>query len=124
MLRGIPTLREPRRLRPWLFGIARRAVMDRLRRRYSAPVPEAIDVDAIATPDEGEGLAAEIEAMRDELETMPVTEREVLVLFYLRELTLVEVGDVLAVPVGTVKSRLFRAREMLRRRLARKGVRP
>jgi DNA-directed RNA polymerase specialized sigma24 family protein len=44
------------------------------------------------------------------------------VLFYLQELTLNELSDVLAVPVGTVKSRLFRARQLLRRTLTTKGI--
>ena len=48
---------------------------------------------------------------------MPVLEREVLVLFYLDELSLAELADVLAIPVGTAKSRLFRARRILRARL-------
>ena len=50
--------------------------------------------------------------MEDELARLPETEREVLTLFYLQELSLSEVADVLRVPVGTVKSRLFRARHM------------
>jgi DNA-directed RNA polymerase specialized sigma24 family protein len=45
---------------------------------------------------------------------LPIVEREALTLFYLRELSLEQVAEVLAVPVGTVKSRLFRARRMVR----------
>jgi RNA polymerase sigma-70 factor (ECF subfamily) len=50
-----------------------------------------------------------------------VTERETLTLFYLHELSLAEVADVQAVPVGTVKSRLHRARATLRDRLNERG---
>ena len=57
--------------------------------------------------------------MFHELARLPIVEREVLSLFYLQELSLTEVADVLGVPVGTVKSRLFRARQMLRRELVR-----
>jgi RNA polymerase sigma factor (sigma-70 family) len=67
-------------------------------------------------PDEDIGL------MHEELRAMPLVEREVLVLFYLRELPLDQVADVLDVPVGTVKSRLFRARRMLRARLEQRGL--
>jgi RNA polymerase sigma-70 factor (ECF subfamily) len=41
----------------------------------------------------------------------------VLSLFYLEELSLADVAQALAVPVGTVKSRLFRARQLLRQHL-------
>ena len=61
--------------------------------------------------------------MEHELARLPVTEREVLTLFYLRELSLAEVAEVLDVPVGTVKSRLFRARQLLRRELDPEGTR-
>jgi RNA polymerase sigma-70 factor (ECF subfamily) len=64
-----------------------------------------------ATDDLEEDLAAVEEA----LARLPVVEREALTLFYLRELSLGEVADVLGVPIGTVKSRLFRARKLLRR---------
>ncbi len=47
----------------------------------------------------------------------PVVEREVLALFYLQELTLQQIADALDVPQGTVKSRLFRARRLLKERL-------
>jgi RNA polymerase sigma-70 factor (ECF subfamily) len=48
------------------------------------------------------------------LEEVPLVEREVLVLFHLEDLSLEECAQVLGVPVGTVKSRLFRARQLLR----------
>ena len=48
---------------------------------------------------------------------LPAIEREVLALFYLRELTIEQIAEALGVPVGTVKSRLFRARKLLRHAL-------
>ena len=52
--------------------------------------------------------------MESALATLPVIERDVLALFYLDELSLAEVAAVSGVPIGTVKSRLFRARQLLR----------
>lgn len=123
VLRGIARLRHPERLRAWLFGITRRVVMDRLRVRYSEPAMVAIDDVDVAAGDAGD-LADDIQVLHEELNQLPLLEREVLVLFYLRELTLNELAEVLGVPVGTIKSRLFRARHSLRRQLEGKGVQP
>jgi RNA polymerase sigma factor (sigma-70 family) len=126
VLRALPRLREPARLRAWLFGIARRAVIDRLRQRYAEPEPVSVDDVDVAGPDAGEDLgedlAEELGLMHEALARMPFTEREVLSLFYLHEMSLGQLAEVLAVPVGTVKSRLFRARRMLRRHLVDRGV--
>jgi RNA polymerase sigma factor (sigma-70 family) len=124
VLRALPDLREPGRLRPWLFTIARRTSMDRLRRKYAEPASMPLDDVDVAGPDESLEPALELETMHHELERMPIVEREVLVLFYLEELTIEQLAEVLAVPVGTVKSRLFRARRMLRRQMTAKGVKP
>jgi RNA polymerase sigma-70 factor (ECF subfamily) len=122
VIRGIARLRDGARLRAWLFGIARRTVMDRLRVRYAAPHEadlEMADLEAAHVDPDVEG---DSQLLHDALEQLPVIEREVLVLFYLRELSLQELTDVLAVPLGTVKSRLFRARRLLRTRLHEKGM--
>lgn len=117
VIRGMSRLREPARLRPWLFGIARRVAMDRLRQRYAAPPLADVDaLDAVPGPEPGT-LDDDLDALDHELGRLPILEREVLTLFYLQELSLAEVADVLAVPTGTVKSRLFRARQLLRTQL-------
>jgi RNA polymerase sigma factor (sigma-70 family) len=123
VLRGIGRLRDGSRLRPWLFGIARRALMDRLRHQYAAPAGSDIDVAELAADQAVDSFEEEIATMEHELARLPATEREVLTLFYLRELSLAEVAEVLNVPVGTVKSRLFRARRVLRRGLDSEGTR-
>jgi RNA polymerase sigma factor (sigma-70 family) len=122
VLRGIPRLRDGARLRTWMFSIARRVVMDRLREKYAQPSVVPADEIEIQGPEPSNELEEDLGVLHDELARMPVTEREVLVLFYLNELRLTEMSEVLGVPVGTVKSRLFRAREILRRQLERRGV--
>ena len=119
--RGIGRLRDGTRLRPWLFGIARRALMDRLRHQYATPVDADVDLSALPADVCSDESEEELAAMERELARLPVIEREVLTLFYLRELSLTEVADVLGVPIGTVKSRLFRARRQLRRGLDSEG---
>lgn len=122
VLRGLPVLRDPKSIRPWLFGIARRVLMDRLRRAYAEPESVDLEADEISAADSSDELREELHAMYDALGKIPVIEREVLVLFYLEELSLSQVADVLTLPIGTVKSRLFRARRLLRSQITSAGA--
>jgi RNA polymerase sigma-70 factor (ECF subfamily) len=120
VIRGMPRLREGSKLRAWLFGIARRTLMDRLRHQYASAAAVDVDVDEIAVEtsfDDGEDLAA----LEQAVEKLPLIEREAVTLFYLEELSLNEIAEALTVPVGTVKSRLHRARRLLRQAISTRG---
>ena len=123
VLRGIGRLRDPAKLRAWLFGIAHRTWIDTLRKKYAVVVADIDEVDRHELPDPmiADDLEQEITAVEQELSRLPPIEREALTLFYLRELSLQEIAQALDIPVGTVKSRLHRARRMLRRELTGKG---
>lgn len=121
VLRNISRLHDGSKLRAWLFGIAHRTWIDRLRQQYAAPV--SIDVDLCELPDtEPDALELELSTMEQELARLPGIEREILTLFYLQELSLNEVAEALDIPTGTVKSRLHRARLLLRRELITRGA--
>lgn len=117
VLRGISGLRDGTRLRPWLFGIARRVAMDRLRRQYTQRTDDEAIIEEFAAPEPDVALESDLAALDSGLAALPVREREALALFYLRELSIEQMAVLLEVPVGTVKSRLFRARSLLRRQL-------
>jgi RNA polymerase sigma factor (sigma-70 family) len=121
-IRGIARLRDATRLRAWLFGIARRTLMDRLREQYARAAESggepADQPDDRHPPD----LEGDLQVLEIALAQLPILEREVLTLFYLQELSLADVADALDVPPGTVKSRLFRARQALRARMEARGV--
>jgi RNA polymerase sigma factor (sigma-70 family) len=123
VLRGIGRLRDPAKLRAWLFGIAHRTWIDTLRRKYAVVVTDIDEVDQHELPDPtaSDDLEQELAAVERELSRLPAIEREALTLFYLRELSLQEIAQALDIPIGTVKSRLHRARRMLRRELSGKG---
>ena len=125
VLRGIDKLRDGARLRSWLFGIGHRVLMGRLRQQYGRSECGDPVSDDIPAADEHETFLHELDlaVLMDELGRLPLPEQEVLTLFYLRELSLDDVSRVLGIPPGTVKSRLHRARKMLRQHLDRKGVR-
>ncbi|WP_433217088.1 RNA polymerase sigma factor [Microtetraspora malaysiensis] len=122
VVRGLPRLREPGRFAPWLFTIARRSVTDRLRGEY-AWAKEAPVVDDVVAEDPAEAMVDRV-ALVSFLADLPVLEREILVLFYLEDLPVEECADICRIPTGTVKSRLNRARRLLREHLEEKGYRP
>jgi len=117
VLRAIGRLRDPASLRAWLFGIAHRVAIDRLRARYRSPEFGDLEPERAVAAEPDDALERELATMEHELARLPVQEREILTLFYLRELSLADVATALSIPVGTVKSRLFRARRLLRREL-------
>ena len=61
-----------------------------------------------------DGAQLEIRDLQTALAALPVEQREVLLLIGLEQLTYAEASEALAIPIGTVMSRLFRGRERLR----------
>lgn len=124
VLRGLGRLREPERFRPWLFGIAHRTFIDRLRIRYALPVDTHADLNVLPDPRPGEDPIALQRDVHLGLDALPVIEREILTLFYLEDMPHADIATALAIPVGTVKSRLHRARTLLRHHLTEMETTP
>src|SRR5262249_29156255 len=107
----------------WLYGVAHQTALQARRaaaRRAAREVHGLPDAAEAARPDEG---AAEVLALLDqELSRLPGDYRAVVVLCDLEGRTRKEVSRHLGVPEGTVAGRLARARAMLAKRLARRGV--
>jgi RNA polymerase sigma-70 factor (ECF subfamily) len=120
VVRGLPRLREPGRFKPWLVTIARRSVMDRLRVQY-ADEPAHQGEELAGDPADAVLDRAELTAA---LALLPPAEREILVLHYLEDLRVEDCAQICGIPVGTAKSRLNRARRLMRERLEEKGYRP
>ncbi len=100
----------------WLFAILRSSFVDSVRGRKEA---EAADDEAAALPDEAdtpeEALirAADAASVRQAVDELPEPFRETIVLRELEEMSYREIGDLMKVPLGTIMSRLSRARRML-----------
>jgi RNA polymerase sigma-70 factor (ECF subfamily) len=116
-------------MRAWLFTILRHAFLDECRRRQRMPVTESVDDDALAVsaPDSHTwSPSAESEALRclpseaidRAFATLPPDWRLVVLLADVEELSYREIADVLAIPIGTVMSRLYRARKRLQDQLS------
>lgn len=119
IFRGIGRLRDPHRFRSWLFGIAHRAFADSLRHRYKAlPLAER---DADTLIDEAAPAHENLDLVEHGLARLAPVEREILTLFYLQELSIAEIAEALSIAPGTVKSRLHRARHLLREEFDKEG---
>lgn len=108
------------RLDAWLFRILRNAWIDMTRRHRTRgteidvdDVPEAATVDGRRLTEARLMLDAAARA----LESLPVEQREVLILVCYEELSYAEAAQVLGIPVGTVMSRLSRGRIALAEKL-------
>lgn len=124
--RELPRLRDRERFDAWLAQILVNACRSLLRRRRRTSVRE-IDVDGLADPSAGNGGAyagrgevedvPEVDLIRRAFERLDPTVRSLLVLHYVEERPLAEIGRILGSPVGTIKWRLSNARRALDRAL-------
>jgi RNA polymerase sigma-70 factor (ECF subfamily) len=104
-------------IRAWMFGIMHNRFVDVLRARRSRP--EEIAHDGAHEPAERprQTDALELRDLDRLLQRLPVEQREVLLLIAVEDLSYRQVAASLAIPIGTVMSRLSRARERLRQDL-------
>lgn len=112
------TFRGESSVRTWLLVIARNRAIN-AQRRYTPTMVSLADSPDIHSTDTGpyEAVARDFErsAVRQALEHLPDLHREILVLFFYHQLSGNEIAEVLDISVGTVKSRLHRAKEALKR---------
>jgi RNA polymerase sigma-70 factor (ECF subfamily) len=124
-IQAMGRLRADSNMKGWLFTILRNVWFNQLRKwRNSPPMIDAGDGDAdsIADPskDSHSLYASKVEAeqVRAAIQKLPVDFREIILLREYEDLSYQEIATVLACPVGTVMSRLGRARAKLRTLLA------
>jgi len=116
-------------VRSWLYGIASNMLRTRLRsegRARRAFVRAAVIVmteepDPTNLVDDADQIAGEIEVLRGALEKLRRDDRELLVLFAWEERSYAQIAETLAIPIGTVRSRMSRARGRLRELLHDSG---
>ena len=99
----------------WLLTIAHNRCCNRLKRRTVEPLETDSLICEVASPDQ---VASNREVWRrldEELERLPIEQRTAFVLAEVQEIPLAEIAVIEGVPLGTVKSRVSRAKEKLRR---------
>jgi len=115
-LRAIDRWQPGTRLDSWMFRIMRNLWIDEFRKTQSAaPLDDGADVEQIAGANGNRTVESHLMLARTRraIEELPEEQRSVLVLVCVEELSYREAADVLEIPVGTVMSRLARAREAL-----------
>lgn len=126
-LRGFSSFQQGTNFRAWIYRILRNTFLTS-QTGLKAMTSIDADVDAVAepatqsTPESILLARVEIETIQQALESLPLHYREVILLCDLEEMSYQEIGQALSIPIGTVMSRLSRARKAMRTRLAAKEV--
>jgi len=117
----------------WLYQITLNIIRDRFKKKelnyVSLDAPVETDdsefysqpADLTNNPEEIVTQKENIQAIQKAIYSLPLKYREIVVLRHLQDLSYIEIANILKLPTGTVKVRLYRAREQLRKILADSG---
>jgi RNA polymerase sigma-70 factor (ECF subfamily) len=124
---SLPTLYPNVHVKPWLFTVARNRSLDVLRRRRLLTFSEVETgneedegiflntiPDTSSTPEELVEQRDLQQAIQYAIQALPRTYRSVVLLYYKDQMNYAEIGQVLKMPVSTVKARFYRAKPFLR----------
>jgi len=122
---GLPSFRGDARFSTWLYRIAYNCALKQLeqRKRDRAIQVELQTEEMVASSTQEQRVDAEIESrarqalVHEQLANLPAKYRIVLVLRHLQDMTYEEMAEILTMPIGTIKTHLFRARNLLKERL-------
>lgn len=122
---GLPSFRGDARFPTWLYRIAYNCSLKQLEhRKRDRALQAAMQAEQVLQQVDDSVLAdAELEAhdrqtmIQEQISNLPAKYRVVLVLRHLQEMTYEEMAEALTMPIGTIKTHLFRARNLLKERL-------
>ena len=116
----------------WIYKIAHNAAVDHLRRHSTREqsLVNQVDGEQYDLPIESGRLSPEQESERAErrleieavVQQLPSAYRELIILRHSHDLSYDEIAEVMGLPLGTVKNRLFRAREVMRQQFVQRGI--
>lgn len=123
-LRGFSSFQAGTNFRAWMYRILRNSFLSsRTGLKVTVALDEGADESVLpaehATPESILIEQAKREAVQQALSDLPVPFREILLLCEVEEMSYQEIAEALSIPIGTVMSRLFRARKALRDLLRR-----
>ncbi|MCP4704066.1 MAG: sigma-70 family RNA polymerase sigma factor [candidate division Zixibacteria bacterium] len=121
---NLSSFRADAKLSTWIGRIATNRCLDFLGKKSLPLADEAFDkatestVDLRKKPDDNAEHTEISGLLRDEINKLPIVYKTIITLYHLDENNYAEIGKILKMPEGTVKSYLFRARKMLRQQLS------
>ncbi len=122
--KALPRYDQRASLSTWIYAITRNRCLSALGQRREAmslsDTAIAAEVDQIAVPGPGSEDAPAV--LRELLDLLPERYRKTLVLYYYEQRSVREVAEMLAIPEGTVKTVLHRARAELTEQLRQRGL--
>ncbi|HXL37820.1 MAG TPA: sigma-70 family RNA polymerase sigma factor [Ktedonobacteraceae bacterium] len=122
---GLPSFRGDARFPTWLYRIAYNCSLKQLElRKRDRALQVALEAEkTLENADDEQRENAELEArdreilVQEHLSHLPAKYRIVLILRHLQDMTYEEMAEILTMPIGTIKTHLFRARNLLKERL-------
>ncbi len=116
--RSLNSLRDWAAAKSWMYGITRNVFLNSVRREAvrARPLPPA-DPPELPTADERAEQNERARVLRGAISSLPPPRPEIVDLHYRQGLTLEEIAQKLGMPIGTVKTNLYRARAALRKEL-------
>jgi len=111
-------------LRAWMFTIMHNVYVNHVRANQSSVVTTMDEEIVLPSTRATQGDRLEVMDLQAALSRLPEEQREILLLVGLEQLTYEEAARVLGIPIGTVMSRLSRARERLRGVMSESGTQP
>src|SRR5437868_3711270 len=113
-LRGFGSFAPGTNFRAWMFRILRNTVLTSRSGSRDGPLEDEPEIADDATPETAFMQRFNRESLRAAIEQLPLQFREVLVLSDVENMSYKEIAEPLSIPIGTVTSRLIRAREKVR----------
>jgi RNA polymerase sigma-70 factor, ECF subfamily len=119
--RGLAQWRRESSFSTWLFALAANVYRNELKKSpvVQVPIDEIVEPAGPSTQHEALQEKTRYEVLRRAVLALPVRYREPVVLFYFHEMDVNAAAQTMGMPVGTVKARLSRARELLKKRFPR-----
>ena len=115
--KNLSQLRDPRVFKSWIYRMVKWRMMDLLRSKFKHDTRYTNEFNDVLNNEntlaDNEYHSSKGSELSKAINQLPVLEKQIIHLFYLDEMKLVEISIILDIPVGTVKSRLYRARKLL-----------